>query len=38
VAFELRKYKILSIPRYNHETDSFDSDPELPDADIFFTK
>ncbi len=35
---ELQKYKILSIPRYDYDSDSFLADDSMPDADLFFRK
>ena len=36
IAHELRKFKILSIPKYDMENDTFIVSKELPDANKFF--
>jgi len=38
LAKELRQYKILSIPKYDIETDRFIVNNELPSADVFFNQ
>ena len=35
---ELHKYKILSLPRYDEESDRFVVDYNVPDADEFFAE